>query len=168
MHSQEEAMATCDYCSGTYRGWAIKDGSYRYCNGLCHSRGKALLSCLDGFPSDKLDAIIAREHAGPCLNCGQNRNVDIHESHKIQSFFVYSSWQTSSFVACQTCAHRRQKEDLLCCLLAGWWSPRGILTTPFFVVFNILAMFRRQDPGVASDRFRKLIRMRLAHQLASQ
>jgi len=59
-------MATCDYCGATYRGGAIKDGPYRYCAGLFHSRGKALLSHLDEFPSSMLDETIAREHAGPC------------------------------------------------------------------------------------------------------
>jgi hypothetical protein len=161
-------MATCDYCGATYRGWAIKDGPYRYCTGLCHSRGKALLSRLDQLPSSKLDEIIAREHAGPCPRCLQNRSVDVYESHRIRSFIVYSSWQTNSFVACRECAHQQQSEDLAFCFFAGWWSPPGILITPFFILFNIVAMFRRQDPSLASDRFRIMVRMNVARHLASQ
>ena len=161
-------MATCDYCGATYRGGAIKDGPYRFCTGVCHSKGKALLGRLDRFPSTKLDAIIAREHAGPCLNCGGNRTVDVYEFHRIRSVLIYSSWQTTSFVACQICARQRQREELGFSIVAGWWSPPGMLITPFFVLFNIVAMFRRQNSDVASDRFRKMIRMNVATQLAGQ
>ena len=37
-------MGVCDYCGANYRGWAIKDGNYRYCMGHCHKRGNALLA----------------------------------------------------------------------------------------------------------------------------
>jgi hypothetical protein len=161
-------MATCDYCGATYRGGAIKEGLYRFCTGVCHSRGKALLRHLDRFPPSNLDVIIAREHAGPCPSCGQNHSIDVHDSYRIWSAFIYSSWQTGSFVACQECARQRHREDLVFCAVAGWWSPRGIFVTPFFIVFNIMAMLRPKDRTVASDRFRKLIRMNLARRLASQ
>ena len=38
----------------TYRGGAIKDGAYRYCTGLCHERGRVLLSHLDHVPQNKI------------------------------------------------------------------------------------------------------------------
>ena len=33
-------MATCDYCGATYRGGAIKDGSYRYVRDFAIQEGK--------------------------------------------------------------------------------------------------------------------------------
>ena len=35
------------------------------------------------------------------------------------------------------------------------------------MVFNIIALLKRIDPAMPSDRFRKLIRMNLARQLAT-
>ena len=158
-------MAICDYCGATYRGGAIKDGAYRYCTGLCHERGKVLLSHLDRVPQSTIDAFIARAHEGPCGSCGKNRSVDVYWSYRIWSALIYSRWQTNSYVVCRECARERQSEDLALCLGAGWWSFPGLLITPFYVIFNIAAMFRRHDPATPSEHFRKLVRMNLARHL---
>lgn len=64
--------------------------------------------------------------------------------------------------------HPELTTDLTTCLAAGWWSPPGLLTTPFYVVFNVLALMHRPDPMMPSERFRKLMRMNLARQLVRQ
>src|SRR4029077_16941316 len=97
-------MAICDYCGTTYRGGAKKDGAYRYCGGLCHERGRVLLSKLDHVPQSKVESFITLQHAGPCPSCGQNRSVDVYRSSRIWSALVYSTWQTNDYVACQKCA----------------------------------------------------------------
>jgi hypothetical protein len=161
-------MAICDYCGTTYRGGAKKDGAYRYCGGLCHERGRVLLSKLDHVPQSKVESFITLQHAGPCPSCGQNRSVDVYRSPRIWSALVYSTWQTNDYVACQKCARIRQSKDLAFCLAAGWWSPHGFLITPFLSTFNIAAILHHQDPAVPSDRFRKLARVNLARHLANQ
>ena len=55
-------MAICDYCGTTYRGGAIKDGAYRYCNGQCAERGKFLLSTLARIPQNKIHAFVMAQH----------------------------------------------------------------------------------------------------------
>jgi hypothetical protein len=161
-------MAICDYCGISYRGGAIKDGAYRYCTGVCLERGKALLSLLNRIPQDKIDALIKSEHAGPCPRCGENRSIDVYTSYQIWSALVYSRWQTKQYVACQQCARQQQVSDLGLCLSTGWWSPIGFLITPFFVIFNLAGLLRRQNPAVPSDRFRKLTRLHLARHLANR
>jgi hypothetical protein len=159
-------MAICDYCGVTYRGGAIKDGAYRYCTGHCCERGRALLSRLDHIPQSEIDLIVASAHKGPCECCGRKRNVDVYSSYRIWSAWVYLRWQTNSFVLCRECARKRQNEDLVFCLIAGWWSPPGVLITPFFIGLNIAAMLHHRKPAVTSDRFRKLIRINLARSLS--
>jgi len=159
-------MAICDYCGAGYRGGAIKDGPYRYCMGVCHERGSALLRQLDQqVPQREIEQIIAEAHSGPCGGCGNKHNVDVYSSYTIWSALIYSRWQTNSYVVCRECASHRQFGDLFLCLFAGWWSPLGVVITPFYIAFNIAAMIVRPDPTVASERFRKLIRMNLAREL---
>jgi hypothetical protein len=161
-------MAICDYCGATYRGGAIKDGPYQYCTGVCRERGSGLLTLLDNqMPHSQVDSIIARAHSGPCESCGESRRVYVYWSYRIWSALIYSSWRTNSYVVCRACARNRQLEDLATCLVAGWWSPPGFLITPFFIMFNIVAMFHRYDAAIPSERFRKLIRMNLARSIAN-
>jgi hypothetical protein len=161
-------MAVCDYCGATYRGGAIRDGVYRYCTGLCHERGKVLLSKLDHIPESKIDAFIRSQHEGPCPHCGKNRSVDVYNSYRIWSALIYSHWETEEYLACHKCGRAQQIGDLGLCLAAGWWSPHGFLITPFFVAFNVAAILRHQHPKQPSERFRKLVRVNLARRLANQ
>lgn len=159
-------MAICDYCGGTYRGGAIKDGPYRYCMGQCHERGKALLRHIEHVPQSSIDSAVAHAHEGPCPSCAQIHNVDVYSSYRIYSALVYCSWKENSYIACRECAHKRQSDDLLFCFLAGWWSPPGLLVTPFIIFFSILAMLKRPNPEIPSERFRKLVKLNLARHLA--
>jgi hypothetical protein len=155
-------MAICDYCGTSYRGGSVKDGPYRYCKGICRDRGNVLLGYLDQVPSAEVESFIEKLHLGPCESCRNNRNVDVYHSHRIWSLFVYSKFETNSYIACRGCATERQLSDLMFCMGAGWWSPHGFLATPFFIVLNFVALMNRVDPTVPSERFRKFARMELA------
>jgi hypothetical protein len=65
------------------------------------------------------------------------------------------------------CASQRKWSDLMFCAVAGWWSPHGFLITPFSIVFNVLALVRRPNPTLPSERLRKRVRMNLARHLAN-
>jgi|SRR6516164_2598983 hypothetical protein len=161
-------MAICDYCGTTYRGGAIKDGAYRYCNGQCAERGKFFLTKLERIPENKIDAFVMDQHAGPCPECDQSSSVDVYQSYQIWSAVIYSQWWTNRFVACRKCARIRQAKHLAYCLAAGFWSPPGLLITPFQIIFNVAAILRRQDPAVPSDRFYKLTRLNLGRLLVDR
>jgi len=160
-------MATCDYCNQTYRGGAIKDGDYRYCTGLCHERGRVLLDILKKIPESRVESVIADAHQSLCGSCEKNYGVDIYPSYRFWSAIIYWSWETNSKVLCRQCGRAKQLEDLAFCLIAGWWSPPGILITPFVVLANIIALCRRAESS-PSQRFKKLVRTNLARHLATQ
>jgi hypothetical protein len=69
-------VGICDYCGSSYRGWAIKDGEYRYCTGLCSERGKVLLARLEQLPKIDIDSFISRAHGAPCATCGRKGSID--------------------------------------------------------------------------------------------
>lgn len=160
-------MATCDYCGASYRGSAIKDGPYRYCTDPCLSGGKRLTRCLEAVPEAAIDRAIENAFRGPCNACGQHRNVDVFRSYRIWSALVYTRWETDVHVVCLSCARKRQWSDLAFSAVAGWWSARGILTTPFYILFNVVALLRRPDSNSPSEGFRKLVRMNLARHIAA-
>jgi hypothetical protein len=155
-------------CGTTYRGGSVKDGPYRYCMGHCRDRGKVLLGYLASVPQAKIESVIEQSHRGPCASCGEHHSIDVYHSYRIWSALIYSRWETGTYVACQDCARQQTLDNLALCSVAGWWSPHGFLATPFFIVFNILALFRRPDPMRPSEGFRKLVRMNLARRIASQ
>jgi hypothetical protein len=161
-------MAICDYCGSSYRGGAIKEGPYRYCTGHCRDRGMMLLRHLERIPEAQIENAIWKAHQGPCPECGKSVSVDVHSSYRFWSALIYWSWKSKSTVACRECARARQSEDLVLSALSGWWSPPGILITPFAVVLNIVALCRRFDADNPSDRFRKLVRMSMARSLAER
>lgn len=160
-------MPTCDYCNATYRGWAIKDGRYRYCTGLCQERGRTLLNVLKTIPESEIERVIIDAHQSICPNCNKNSGIDVHSSYEIWSAIVYSSWKTNSHIVCKACARKMRLKALISCLVKGWWSPPGLLTTPFYALFNVIA-FITPTHSSASERFRKLVRINLARRQAAQ
>lgn len=163
--SGESPMATCDYCGASYRGGAMKEGPYRFCTGLCRDRGIKILQNLKGVLDEQMEASISRAHQGPCPLCNENANVDVHTSYRFRSALIYCSWQERSFVSCMECARKTQRDDLGFTVAAGWWSPPGILITPFAIIFQFLEMRRRPDPARPSDRFRKRMTLDIARHL---
>jgi hypothetical protein len=159
-------MAFCDYCGSSYRGGAAKDGAYRYCNGYCRDRGKMLMRHLECVPEDQVETKILEAHRGPCPECSRNATIDVYSSYRFWSALIYWRWKGKSIVACRECARTTQGEDLVLSALSGWWSPPGILITPFAIGLNIIAMCRRVDPQNPSQQFRKLVRISLARSLA--
>jgi hypothetical protein len=160
-------MATCDYCGASYRGGAIKDGPYRYCTSPCLSRRKRLASRLQNVSLATIDAAIEMAHREPCNDCGQHRSVDVFRSYRVSSALIYTRWETGVHVVCVECARKRQWSNLACSAVFGWWSGRGMISTPFYILFNVIALLRRYDPASPSESFRKYVRMDLARHLAA-
>jgi hypothetical protein len=158
-------MATCDYCGQTYRGWAIKDGQYRFCNTQCRKQGQ-VLKLLDNVALKDLDDYIARAHAGPCPTCYRPNPVDAHPSYWVYSLIVYTRWSKSFEIQCHACARKRQLKDPVFCLACGWWGiPFGFIITPVQLIANLLAMLPKNVP---SERFRQMSKLHLALQLAQR
>jgi hypothetical protein len=160
-------MAICDYCGSSYRGGSIKEGPYRYCTGLCRDRGMKILQHLEGMPADRIEDLILQAHRGPCPKCSRNVSVDVHTSYRFRSALIFLSGKEQSFVSCSECARKTQRDDLGFTIISGWWSPPGILITPFAVAFQLVAMRRPIDAENPSDRFRKLVKLRIAQSRAA-
>src|SRR5262245_52708936 len=113
-------MAICSYCSTSFLWGGIKDGNLRFCNDRCHHAG-ALLRIADGVPADILQQHIAAVHRGPCPRCKGPGPIEVHNSYRVWSAFVLTSWRTQPHICCRSCATRRQLGDTAFSLVLGWW-----------------------------------------------
>jgi hypothetical protein len=80
---------------------------------------------------------------------------------------IYARWETGVHVACVECARKSQWSNLESSAAFGWWSGRGMISTLFYILFNVIALLRHDDPASPSESFRKLVRMDLARYLAA-
>ena len=92
-------MATCDYCNQTYRGWAIKDGHYRYCTGPCHERGRKLLNVLDKFPESQIEKTIISAHQSQCDFCKKDSGLDVYSSQALSRAVIDCFLETDVLAA---------------------------------------------------------------------
>jgi hypothetical protein len=135
----------CDYCGVSFRGSSIKDGSYRFCNGVCAERG-AVLRNLDRLDVAVIDQHIANAQAGPCTECGANAKVDMYFSYRVHSILLYTSWKTRRHFCCRSCGRSHQMKDIGYCISLGWWGgPFGLLMTPWQIAMNVGALLRKSD-----------------------
>jgi hypothetical protein len=158
-------MPTCDYCKAAYRGGAAVRGKLRFCTNQCRDRGRVLEFLNQGSPAF-IDQRVDEARAGPCPECGTRANVHFHQSHRIWSAMVYTTWKTQRHSCCQNCGRNRQPNDLTFSRLPGWWMAIGFCITPFQIGRNILGMTRRGDQ-VSPDLIRT-VRVDLARELAAR
>lgn len=149
-------MPHCDYCSEHYRGWAIKDGDLNFCSGVCQDRGQQLKL----IPAAVIDRKVSEVRAGPCLNCGSRKPVDLYNSYFVWSIPIYARFSTRSQLTCRSCARKRQIGDALASTLLGWCGP-GLFVLPFYIIRNLAAAAKSQDKGIPSDELKRRVRRQL-------
>lgn len=157
-------MPHCDYCGQFFRGGSLKQGQYRFCNGVCLERGK-ILSLLDKNSPTEIDNYIVSLRKGKCKECSRFANVDFHKSHTVYSVIFYTSWKTVTHFCCKKCGRKHQATATLYSLLLGWWGI-GFFVTPLQIGRNVIGMLRTDDrPSGDLNRF---ARLQLANELASK
>ena len=94
--------------------------------------------------------------------CDLNMEVEIFKSYFVCSAVLISSQREISALSCRSCARKRQIKHLIGSSLLGWWSfPEGVVTTPIYIVANVVAFFRnplKKGPSQAlNDYARRLM-----------
>lgn len=158
-------MAACSYCETPIWFGGKRDGSFRFCNNECRQKG-ILLSIADRMPSDIVRQHINAVHSGPCPHCNGPGPVDVHNSYRVWSALLLTSWRTQPHICCRPCAKKRQLNDTAFSLLLGWWGvPWGLLITPMQVAKNIGALRRGPDPTKATPQLQKLVKLNPAQRI---
>ena len=76
-------------------------------------------------------------------------------------------WSTHPVLGCRSCGIKSQLLGLVFSLVLGWWGfPWGLLMTPVQVLRNLFALLR-PDNGTPSEALDRVVRIRLASELAA-
>jgi len=161
-------MAKCAACSRTIIMGGVRDGDARYCNRKCHENGY-LLRVAQHVPESVVQEHLAQIHGGLCPRCSSSGPVDVHESHRVWSALVVTSWRNTPHVCCRSCGRKAQLGDAAFSLFLGWWGfPWGLVMTPVQIIRNLAGLFKTPDPYRPSPKLAEMVRIRLAAHALSQ
>lgn len=154
-------MAACSACNTTILFGGVTDGADRYCNAECHGQG-FLVRAASQIPGFVLQRETDAVYRGSCPRCQGPGPVDVHNSYRVWSALLMTSWRTSPHVSCRGCGVKSQIFDTIFSLALGWWGfPWGFIMTPVQVVRNIVAM-TRSTPPTPSPELRRVVSIMLA------
>ena len=161
-------MPTCSYCETAFWFGGKRNGPHAFCNEECEHRG-ALLNLIDHVPEDVVTQHIAAVHHGDCPQCGGSGPIDVHNSYRVWSALILTSWSTHPKICCVECAKSAQIKDAIFSLACGWWGlPWGLIITPIQISRNLIAIMSARRAGAPSPQFRKFIKLYLAQQIVDE
>lgn len=157
-------MAKCDFCGTTIIFGGRRQGDLRFCNDRCRQNG-ALLNVSKQLPEGLVQQKTWEIHRGLCPKCGGPGPVDVHNSYRIWSALLITSWNTRPHVSCRSCGVKAQLLDAGFSLVLGWWGfPWGFLVTPIQIGRNLVGAAKGPDPSQPSAKLEKVVRITIASQ----
>ena len=155
-------MASCAYCGTRIFLGGKKVGDRRFCSEDCYQK-RIYLDVVDQVPADLLEKYILSIHTGTCPKCGREGPVDVHNSYKVWSALVMTSWSTTPIVSCRRCGMKSKLGNTAFSLIFGWWGfPWGFIMTPIQVGRNVLSLTSTPDPTRPSKKLRQILKFQLA------
>ncbi|MFO0908592.1 MAG: hypothetical protein U0794_09550 [Isosphaeraceae bacterium] len=155
------AMAACDTCGTTILFGGIENDGFRYCGEKCAEQGKTLHSNC-GMTDEEIEQSAREIHQGNCPKCGGPGPVDVHTSHKVHSFLVFTSWSSKPEICCRGCGTKSKLLMTLYSGAAGWWGfPWGLIMTPIQVAKNLggAVGMGLPDPSTPSPELKRAVKL---------
>ena len=161
-------MAACSACSTTILFGGVTQGTDRYCNAECHQRGY-LMNVAQQLPRELVRERTDSVYRGMCPQCNGPGPVDVHNSYRVWSALLMTSWRTSPRISCRSCGVKAQLGDTLFSLILGWWGfPWGFIMTPVQIARNIVAMVRNPETTAPSTELERVVGISLAARALEQ
>ena len=159
-------MAVCSECGSMFFVGGVKIGARKFCSARCAEKGKSLLVA-DTIPAEDVRQIAEAFFNGPCPKCGkEGKGIDIRRDHRLISALVVQHFSNRRYVCCRPCALKEQAQIAGQTFLLGWWSPRGIFMTPFWLAKNFYEMGKTARRKPSSELRQLLARETAAEILA--
>lgn len=76
-----------------------------------------------------------------CTKCNSKTKLFGFETNTVKSFLIGSSIIKKEFILCRDCGKKKKLNTIGITFLAGWWSGKGFLSTPYYIltdIFNFL------------------------------
>ena len=155
-------MGSCASCGQTILFGGKREGERRFCNDKCVAAG-SVLRAADAIPESVISAQVWEVHNGRCPVCSGPGPVDVHESYRVWSGLIVTSYKTRLTVGCRRCGNRARLKDAGFSFVAGWWGfPWGLIWTPIQIVRNVTALLRAEDATAPSSRLAEMVRLQIA------
>ena len=75
----------------------------------------------------------------PCPACLKKNGENIgYEISTVVSYLIYCDDKTEIKITCKDCARKFKLNAILKTFFLGWWSKRGILSTPFTLIKELI------------------------------
>jgi len=160
-------MGRCDNCRTVILFGGVSSAGLRFCSQSCAE--KAQLAIVgQGFSDREVRKHVWDVYKGACPACGGEGPTDLRMSYRVFSLIFVTRWSTHPVLGCRGCGVRSQLLGLAFSLVLGWWGfPWGLLMTPVQVLRNLFGLFSADD-GKPSEALDKVVRIRLATELAAQ
>jgi hypothetical protein len=110
---------------------------------------KRLITWVDAETNTLTDferhSLIKKIENQKCPNCGQRKSKLIgQEFNTIVSVIIWCNDTTENRILCSNCTRNKKIKTFLINGLAGWWSRRGILLTPYTLIKDTINLFFRK------------------------
>ena len=96
----------------------------------------------DSFEGTERDLIFAQIEQNSCCNCGSFEKLYGFNFEKIYSFVLFSKFEFAEKILCKSCGNKERFKIMGKTALVGWWSKKGIIYTPYFLVNGLIRYFR--------------------------
>ncbi len=165
-HPIGSSMASCATCGTTILFGGTKDGSLRFCNTNCQSKG-AMLSRAAQVSDSEAFGHARRLHTGPCPKCSGSGPVDIHMSYRVWSALVMTQWQSRSQISCRSCGVKSQLGNIAFSAVLGWWGfPWGLIMTPIQIIRTLFVLVSPPNPIEPSPKLIHASKLQIATTMA--
>lgn len=155
-------MATCAACNQLILFGGLENGGLQFCSSKCIEAG-SILTQAASIPESAVTPRVWEIRNGRCPTCSGPGPIDLHQSYRIWSGLIMTSYRTRQNLCCHRCANRARVKDAGFSLLFGWWGfPWGLIWTPIQVVRNIVAIVRSEESAVPSPELSQMVRLQLA------
>lgn len=80
-----------------------------------------------------------------CSLCLENSNLRGYKFNTIISALVVITDKTENLIICNDCAKSKRLNSMSKTFFLGWWSKRGIISTPFTLISDLIKILRKES-----------------------
>ena len=158
-------MPSCAYCNSFIICGGKRFGEKRFCSRGCEELGRLMAPTI-GVSETEVAEKALRVYVGPCPTCSGPGPVDVHNSYRVWSLLLFTTWSSRSAISCRKCGRRRILHDAASSFLLGWWAPWGPIVTLMQLFRNNRSLKKLTSSTTPSAQLHNVIRLSLVHPLA--
>ena len=142
----------CDYCGNSVILKPVRRGPQKFCSERCSE--ESMLAARAAMLAPDLvyeHAMAMKSGECPCCHLG-GRVIEVRDAYHVVSLIWVYRYSETDQLCCRECGGKANRWAAAGCALTGWWSLYGLFSTPYVIVKNLLAAYRRKDETEPSPK----------------